>query len=48
MKKKQHRFEIIVTTHCKRELAELDLLYCFAQRQPDKSEFRLLKKRPKK
>lgn len=47
MKKKEHRFILVVKTHETRRMAELDVLTAFASRQPDSSEFHLRRSRPK-
>lgn len=46
MKRKEHRFTIVVKTLGTRNSAELALLSAFALRNPDYCEFHLRKKAP--
>lgn len=46
MKRKSHRFVVVVKTYGKRSDATLALLLAFACRKPDSMEFNLLRRKP--
>ena len=47
MKRKEHRFTVVVKNPTSRKCAELALLCVFAERMPDGCEFHLRKSAPK-